>query len=95
MDMGFEKLVSVHKISNETIQDNLEEVNQIFNEFLAGVDVLLNSEVDSTNYRNAQQKILLVSNELRNKSNKIVDLYNRIANENQNALQIPLLFLLF
>lgn len=86
-DMGFKKSVSVNAINNETIQDNLEEVDRVFNKFLAAVDNLLTSEVNSPRYRDAQQEIVSLSNELRDKSNKIVDLYNRLANENQKRIK--------
>ncbi len=86
-DMGLKATAFINSINNESIQDNLEEVDRVFSKFLAAVDKLLTSEVDSPKYRDAQQEILVLSNELRDKSNKIVELYNRLANENQKRIK--------
>jgi methyl-accepting chemotaxis protein len=86
-DMGFKESIFVNPINNEIIQDNLAEVDKVFTKFLGSVDNLLTSVVDSPKYRDSQQEILGLSNELRDKSNKIVDLYNRLANENQKRIK--------
>ncbi|MEK9627693.1 MAG: response regulator [Nitrospinota bacterium] len=70
-------------IARETIKKKEEHLEILKNR----VQTLLTSEVNSIPYRRAQEEIILTSNILRKHSNDLVDIYAKVARQNQENIR--------
>ncbi|MBI4388672.1 MAG: HAMP domain-containing protein, partial [Nitrospinae bacterium] len=92
MDLAMKETKPVPAITDEAARNKLNEIESKFKEFTGHVGDLLSSEVNSKPYRQAQQSILVSSNELRGLSDQLVNVFADLANKNQSAIRLTVIF---
>ncbi len=77
---------SIQRVEHSEFQSSVVAAETEFNHFTQFVDKLLNSEVNSTPYREARAELMDSSNKLRKVSNDLVDIFSGIAAKNQENI---------
>ena len=85
--LSMNKMKSLEVIENTLIQKKISQIEMKFQEFSQSVKSLVNSEINSGQYRKAQINILNQSNELRGLSNDLVHIYeDDVAGDNRSKM---------
>jgi methyl-accepting chemotaxis protein len=88
-DLKMTKMSSIEAISDSEIQETIAHVEVEFGKFVTQVGNLVDAKVNSDPYRKAQSSIIVESNKLRAKSNKLVQQYkNKFLLVNQANLNL-------
>ncbi len=87
LDLNLTKFKKTKPIIFKSVKNSIKNIEYSYNVFIASIDRLLDSQVNSLDYRIAQSEILKNSNDLRFKSNELVSVFTKIANENQKNIR--------
>ncbi|GJL77793.1 MAG: hypothetical protein NPINA01_07820 [Nitrospinaceae bacterium] len=86
-DLAGKNLRTIDAVSDPIARQKIAEVENKFNEFTQTVALLVDSVVNSEPYREAQFHILQRSNDLRQLSGDLVQIYSGIAEQNQKNIR--------
>jgi methyl-accepting chemotaxis protein len=87
LDLNLTKFKKTEPVSFKKVKNSIKNIEYSYKIFITSVDRLLNSQVNSLDYRIAQNEILKNSNDLRSKSNELVSIFTEIASINQKNIR--------
>lgn len=88
-DLSMKSMKSMESIDDPKIQQKISQIEGMFREFSQSVRDMVDSEINSNEYRKAQVNILKQSNELRGLCNDLVHTYeNDVAGKNRHNMDL-------
>ncbi|MBI5426682.1 MAG: bacteriohemerythrin [Nitrospinae bacterium] len=90
VDLAMTEFKTMQTIAEPAIRQKIDDIERKFSEVTGTVSAMLDSEVNSDPYRQAQQKILVATNELRKLSDDAVRLYDALAGKNQENIRFTI-----
>ena len=86
-DLSLKNFKTVKAFTDAEMQESISTNQEEFKKLVDFVDLMLSSVVNSDTYRQAKADILLQSNELREASSELVNIFSKIAERNQENIQ--------
>ncbi len=86
LDRNLSQWKKVHAIADADAQNKISEIENVFHELVEDVETILELETNSIPFRLARQDIIEKSNNLRDLSSELTNLYEKIAKKNHRNI---------